>query len=144
MQGSFSKGLQTLHPSASPGWQLLPAPGSQESGAGSPALGVMTLLATSSCLSPFQSRWVLPSAFPSAPGPCWRISLHIARISELQRDACPGTRPSVRLSVPCPAEAGHTPRVKGTWHWVAATAAAVFVVVSPERCAIYSDFFSCH
>lgn len=94
MQGSF-RGLQTLHATASPGWQLLPTPGSPESPAGSPALGVMILPATSSCLSPFQAHWVLPSAFPSSPGPCWRISPHIAQINELRRDACPGTRPSV-------------------------------------------------
>lgn len=94
MQGSFSKGLQTLHPTTSLGWQLLPTPGSRRQRLAALLWGVMILLATSSCLNPFQSRWVLPSAFPSTPGPCWRISAHIARINELRRDACPGTTAS--------------------------------------------------
>lgn len=102
IQGSSSKGLQTLHPTTSLGWQLPPTPGSQESAGWQPCFGVMILLATSSCLNPFQSCWVLPSAFRSTPGPCWQIFLHIARINELRRDACPGTTASPSVCpLPC-------------------------------------------
>lgn len=46
------------------------------------------------------------------------------------------------VPAPRPVRLSARRRVRSRWRWAAA--AVGFVVVSPDRCAIYSDFFSCH
>lgn len=100
-RGTGRKWGSSPPPSCQP-WLSAPAC-TREPGSGRLAAlhqGAMALLAPSSCLNPFQSHWVLPSTFPSTLGPCWRISLHIARINELRRHVCPSATAGLSVCLP--------------------------------------------